>query len=138
MVTLITGRKGEGKTKKLIELTSRALEISKGNVVVIEKGPKLTFDISHKARLIDVERYNIEGIDAFYGFVCGVCAGNYDATDIFIESALKVCGDDMDVFSEFVEKVNTLAEKTDINITISVSADDSDIPNNLNSICNKL
>ena len=74
MVTLIIGKKGSGKTKKLINLAAEAVETSKGNVVVVEKGLKLTYDVSHKARLIDTEQYNIAGYDAFFGFLSGICA----------------------------------------------------------------
>ena len=78
MVTLLIGKKGTGKTKKLIERTSAAVAASSGNVVVIEKGAKLTYDVTHKARLIDTEQYNIFGYDMLYGFISGICAGNYD------------------------------------------------------------
>ena len=51
MVTLIIGKKGSGKTKKLIQLANEAVANSSGNVVVIEKGAGLTYDVTHKARL---------------------------------------------------------------------------------------
>ena len=38
MVTLLIGKKGTGKTKKLISLANEAVAASTGNVVVIEKG----------------------------------------------------------------------------------------------------
>lgn len=60
MITLLTGKKGSGKTKKLIELANAALETSKGCVVVIEKGLKLTYDISHAARLVDADAYKFK------------------------------------------------------------------------------
>ena len=78
MVTLLIGKKGTGKTKKLISLANEAVATSAGNVVVIEKGAKLTFDVTHKARLIDTDQYEVQGYDVLYGFVCGICAGNYD------------------------------------------------------------
>ena len=59
MVTLLIGKKGTGKTKKLIERANAAVAASSGNVVVIEKGAKLTYDVTHKARLIDTDQYNI-------------------------------------------------------------------------------
>ena len=78
MVTLLIGKKGTGKTKKLIALANEAVAASAGNVVVIEKGAKLTYDVTHKARLIDTEQYLIEGYDMLFGFISGICAGNYD------------------------------------------------------------
>ena len=74
MITLIIGHKVSGKTNRLIQLANEAVEKSNGNVVVIEKGAKLTYDVSHKARLIDIEQYNVSGFDAFYGFLSGICA----------------------------------------------------------------
>ena len=61
MVTLLIGKKGTGKTKKLIALANEAVAASEGNVVVIEKGSKLTYDVTHKARLIDTEQYSVSG-----------------------------------------------------------------------------
>lgn len=37
MVTLIIGKKGSGKTKKLISLANEAVSASNGNVVVVER-----------------------------------------------------------------------------------------------------
>ena len=86
MVTLLIGKKGTGKTKKLISLANEAVAASTGNVVVIEKGSKLTYDVTHKARLIDTEQYLISGYDMLFGFISGICAGNYDVTDILVDS----------------------------------------------------
>lgn len=91
MVTLLIGKKGTGKTKKLISLANEAVAASTGNVVVIEKGSKLTYDVTHKARLIDTEQYLISGYDMLFGFISGICAGNYDVTDILVDSTFKIC-----------------------------------------------
>lgn len=138
MITLIIGNKGSGKTKKLIQQANEAVEKSNGNVVVIEKGTKLTYDITHKARLIDTDQYGIKGFDSFYGFVSGICAGNYDVTDILIDSTLKIGGRDMDALADFLEKASKLAEQTETNLTFSVSADESELPASINAVAQKV
>ena len=45
MVRVIMGVKGTGKTKQMIELINSAVHSENGNVVCIERGPKLTYDI---------------------------------------------------------------------------------------------
>ena len=60
MIKLFIGAKGSGKTKTLIELVNNATEASKGSVVCIEKGDKLTHDVTYKARLVDNNVYAIE------------------------------------------------------------------------------
>ena len=138
MVTLIVGKKGTGKTKKLISLANEAVEASNGNVVVIEKGSKLTYDVTHKARLIDTEQYSISGFDAFFGFLSGLCAGNYDVTDVLVDSTLKIGGQDFAAFSEFIEKINVLAAKTETKFTFLISADETELPASLSGVTVKI
>ena len=44
MITLILGKKGSGKTKRLIDMCNAATAESKGNVVFIEKDSTLTYE----------------------------------------------------------------------------------------------
>lgn len=128
MITLLTGNKGSGKTKKLIEQVGAALERSQGNVVVIEKGQKLTYDISHKARLIDSDAYDVKGTAALCGFLAGLCAGNYDLTDIFVDSTLKITGTGAEALEEIIPELEKLSAAADTHFTLSVSAEAADIP----------
>ncbi len=104
------------------------METSNGNVVVIEKGLKLTYDISHQARLVDSDSYGIQGLEAFDGFISGICAGNYDVTDIFVDSTLKIIGQDMKALEELIERMNKLSKEANVNIVLLVSADKSELP----------
>ncbi len=135
MVTLIIGKKGSGKTKKLIALANEAVAKSQGNVVVIEKGAKLTYDVTHKARLIDTEVYGINGYDMLLGFISGICAGNYDVTDIFVDSTFKICTDGVDGIAAFVEKLDALSNEAQANITMLISAAEADLPADLKAEC---
>ena len=125
MITLLTGKKGSGKTKKLIEMANAALEKTNGNVVVVEKGLKLTYDISHAARLIDIDAYDVKGGKGLYGFLAGICAGNYDVTDILVDSTLKITGTGAEVMDLLV---NDLKKESGANFVLSVSAADEEIP----------
>ncbi len=123
---LIVGLKGTGKTKTLIEEVNKASKETKGVVICIEYGRKLNSDITTRARLVDALEYDINSADKLYGFVCGMIACNYDITEIFIDSALKICGDNIAEFEEFVVKTEKLASAYKINclVTASVSAGD--------------
>ena len=127
MITLILGKKGSGKTKRLIDMCNSAVAASNGNVVFIEKDNNLTYDISHKARLAVAEEYAVKGYDALYGFIAGMCAGNYDITDIFVDSTLKI-GGDLEGLADFIEKLGDLSKKASTNMVLSISADKADIP----------
>ena len=134
MISILAGKKGTGKTKHLIALAHEAVGVSKGHVVCVEKGDTLTYDVDHKARLINIEDYGISGFDAFYGFICGLCACNYDITDILIDSTLKIGGRDMDALLAFMNRIAPLAEHTGSTFTFSVSADADELPAELEKI----
>ena len=95
MIKLIVGTKGSGKTKAMIDMINDSVKTSKGNVVVVEKGMKLTYEVPNAARLIDLDEYKIAGGEMLYGFVAGLLASNYDITDLYIDGILKVLDHDI-------------------------------------------
>ena len=121
MLKLIIGVKGTGKTKTLIEMVNRTLDTTKGAVVVIEKGNKLIHDVKHQARLIDTDEYMICDAQSLFGFVAGILASNYDVTDLYIDSALKICGNDLSAFDTLIDELNKLSEKANVNIQVTSS-----------------
>ncbi len=138
MVSLIIGHKGTGKTKHLISLVNEAVEQSNGNVVCIEKEPKLTYDVNYRVRLTDTDHFGVQGYRAFYGFLCGICAGDHDITDMFVDATLKICGRDYAKLGDFLENVNQLSKLTEKNITFTISADREELPESIFSFCTVL
>ena len=125
MLKLIIGKKGSGKTKKLIDEVTAAAESSNGNVVCIEKGDTLTYSVTHKARLIDAESYGISGYGEYYGMVAGIKAGNNDVTHIFGDATLRIGSRDMDELTAFLERIS---EISDVEFVFTVSADKEELP----------
>ena len=123
MIKLFIGAKGSGKTKTLIELVNNAASTSNGSVVCIEKGDKLRFDITSKARLIDTDCYKIDDADKLMGFIAGILASNNDITDIFVDSSLKICGNDVAAFENLLEDVKALVNEVNLVMTVSIAVD---------------
>ena len=124
MVKLIMGLKGSGKTKQLIDLVHTAIEEERGDVICIEKGTKLTYDIPHKVRLIDSSQYSFDGYDFMKGFISGLHSANYDITHIFIDSVLKIIGVEIDERTEeFIGWCERFSERDNVKFTMTISAD---------------
>ena len=121
MVKLILGVKGTGKTKTLIEMVNQAQLATNGCVVCIEKGNKKRYDNNSQIRLIDTDEYKVSHAQSLYGFVAGILASNYDVTDIFIDSCLKICNEDVAAFEKFLLEVEALSLKNDVNVVITSS-----------------
>ena len=131
MLKLIVGIKGTGKTKTLIEMVNKALGESRGSVVCIEKGSKLIYDIKYQARLIDTEKYGVTDAASLFGFVSGIYASNHDVTDLFIDSALKICNNDIESFKKFILDVAKFGEEHNVNFVITSSLADGELPEEL-------
>ena len=128
MISLIIGNKGSGKTKKLIALINEAVEKSDGTVVCIEKTPLLTYEVTHKARLIETERFGVEGCDAFYGMVCGVIAQDHDLTEVFVDATFKIVGRNYDEFAALINKLSKISEDAGVDFVFTVSEDKENLP----------
>lgn len=129
MIKLITGKRGTGKTKILIDAIHDAENKSKGNVVAIQKGSSLNTDITPKVRLVNIEDYAIDGVESFYGFVAGILASDYDCTDIFVDATLKIVGRDYEKVGEMFDELAKIS--ADTTITCTISADNSELSDNM-------
>ena len=124
MIKLFIGGKGSGKTKTLIELVNNAAHTSAGSVVCIEQGDKLKLDITYKARLIDTKYYGVNSAESLYGFIAGILASNSDITDVFVDSALKICCEDKVAFEAMLKKLEAITKDINLVITASIPVDE--------------
>lgn len=127
MIKLIIGEKGSGKTKQMVSMINEACQSSDGNIVCIEKGMKLTFDIDHKCRLVDMDEFSISGYDMLYGFIAGILAGNYDIQKLYIDGILQVGGHDLEGLGDLLGELDILASD-DTEVIITISSDESTLP----------
>lgn len=123
MIHVIMGLKGSGKTKKLIDAINAAVADAHGDVVCIEYGKKLTYDVTYKVRLVDSQEYGISSPDMLKGFLSGLHAGNFDITNVFIDNLYKTIGQDQATNEAFVDWVANFAKENNMEITMTISAD---------------
>ena len=134
MIKLIVGKKGSGKTKKLVDMVNAAAETSLGNVVCIEKGDTLTYSVTYKARLIDAESYGISGYGEYFGMVAGIKAGNNDVTHIFGDATLRIGSRDYEELADFFVRLKAI---DDVEFVFTVSCDESELPEKIFGLAEK-
>ena len=121
MIHVIMGLKGSGKTKKLLDSIHNAVAEAHGDVVCIEYGKKLTYDVTYKVRLVDSKEYGINSSEMLKGFISGLHAGNFDITHVFIDNLYKTIGNAAG--EEFVTWCAKFAEENNMEITMTISED---------------
>ena len=123
MIHIIMGLKGSGKTKKMIDSIKEAVSSAHGDVVCVEFGQKLTYDLPHKVRLVDSKEYGISNADMLKGLLSGLHAGNYDITNVYIDNLYKTIGTDRAAGEDFILWAAQFAEANNMEITVTVSDD---------------
>ena len=123
MIHVIMGLKGSGKTKKLIASINETVASAHGDVVCIEYGKKLTYDVTYRVRLVDSKEYGINNQDKLKGFLSGLHAGNFDITNVFIDNLYKTIGTDLAAAEDFVAWCAKFAADNSMEITITISED---------------
>jgi len=127
MIHVIMGLKGSGKTKKLIDAINAAVAEAHGDVVCIEYGKTLTYDVTYKVRLVDSKEYGIKSAEMLKGFLSGLHAGNFDITNVFIDNLYKTIGTDVTVAEEFIAWCAKFAADNSMEITITLSEDPANV-----------
>ena len=123
MIHVIMGLKGSGKTKKLIASINDALASASGDVVCIEYGKQLTYDVNYRVRLVNAKEYGINNVDMLKGLLSGLHAGNFDITNVYIDNLYKTIGSDRAQGEAFITWCAEFAQTNNMKITLTVSDD---------------
>lgn len=132
MVQLIVGKKGKGKTKQLLNKVNEEIKSTSGSIVYLDKSNKHMFELNNKVRLIDVCSFFIENFSEFYGFVSGIISQDNDLQQMYFDNFLEISGiGEGGEYVEAIHKLEKIGEKYQIDFVLSISADISEVPEEL-------
>ena len=131
MIQVIFGKKGSGKTKRILDMANESAKEAKGNVLFIDDDRKYTLSLKPQVRFIDASEYNVKGEVSFYGFLAGILAGNYDISVIYVDAFLKLAQLDASEAAGIFEKIEKLAAHANCDIVISFSEDAEGAPESI-------
>lgn len=128
MIQVIHGKKGSGKTKRIIDMTNDSITEQHGDVIFIDDDNRYMFDLRHEVRFVNAGEYGMANPEMFYGFLCGMLSQNFDVSRVFIDAFLKLVNVAPDKTEWFFERLEQLSEKHNILFVLSVSCDDAEAP----------
>lgn len=129
MLELLIGKKGTGKTKALLEKVNNSAAVANGNVVFISPNTsKNMYDIKSCVRMIDSTEFDVKTYGEFLGFLSGIISGNFDITNIFVDSIFKIVGNNLEGMEDFLERLDAMSAQFNISFVITVSIDEADAP----------
>lgn len=132
MVRMIIGKNGKGKSKVLLEKVNNDVKETLGNVVFLDTTSKHMYDLNNKIRLINVSDYIIKNSDVFVGFLEGIISQDHDLQLMFFDNFLSLANCTTADLESIVFELEKLSEKFNIDMYLSVSTTNGDIPESLN------
>lgn len=133
MISIVAGNKGEGKTKKLIEMANESLNNVNGNIVYIDNNNKHMFNLNHNIRFISTTDFPLQDYKEFYGFICGIISEDHDINEIYFDGLLELAHLGIDKLQELINKLKSISDKYNIQFIISISCELKTLPDYLKS-----
>ena len=128
MIQIITGEKGKGKTKILLDKVNTEIKDINGSAVYLDKSTKHMYELNNKVRLINVQDFLVDSTESFLGFICGIISQDNDLEKVYLDSFLKVAHlEDGDV-KAVLDKLTKISETFNVDFVLSVSLDNSLLP----------
>lgn len=131
MIQMIVGEKGKGKTKILLDKVNEAAKNAKGNIVFIDKDSSHMYELKNSIRLVNVSEYLIKSSEEFTGFVSGIISADHDLEQLFFDRYLKIACVNDDNYAVSLRKIDEISTKFNITVTISMSVEKKDLPEDL-------
>ena len=131
MVQVILGKKGSGKTKRLIDMANDSIKTEHGYVVFVDDDTRYMYDLRHEIRFVDLSDYakrEERSADMFYGLISGMLAVNYDISLIYVDAFKKLVNTAPAELKGLFDHLNALCEARKVNMVLSVSDDAADLP----------
>ena len=128
MIEIICGEKGTGKTKRIISLANSISDQAKGSMVFIDDDNSYMYDLGYSIRFINVADYAVNDPDMFLGFLCGLCASDFDLEYVFVDKLENVVHADLSELMSFFQQLETLSKQHSLHIILSVSKGEEDLP----------
>ncbi len=130
MVQIISGGKGKGKTKILLDKVNSEVLSSNGTIVYLDRNTKHMYELNNRIRLINVSDYPITNYSEFLGFICGLISQDSDLDKIYLDSFLSLaCVTDNDEsIVSIIDKLDMISAKFDVNFVVSLSVDSELVP----------
>ena len=128
MIQVIHGKKGSGKTKRILDQANNAIKEHKGDVVFIDDDNRYMYDLRHEVRFVNAGDYGSDSPQMFFGFLCGMLAQNFDISVIFVDAFLKLVKTTVENTEDFFARLEKLSESHNVQLVLSVSCDDAVAP----------
>ena len=129
MVKILAGEKGEGKTKRMIDMANAASKEAKGNIVFVDDDNSHMYDLHYSVRFVETPKFIMEDPQVFRGFVCGILSQNSDIETIYIDGLNHIMDRISDAdFTAFIQELDKTSKEAEMDMVMIISRKTDALP----------
>ena len=129
MVKILAGEKGEGKTKRMIDMANAAGKEAKGNIVFVDDDNSHMYDLHYSVRFVETPKFIMKDPQVFRGFVCGILSQNSDIETIYIDGLNHIMDRISDAdFTAFIQELDKTSKEAEMDMVMIISRKTDALP----------
>lgn len=132
MIKFISGEKGTGKTKIIIDMANDNVETAKGDIVFLTDTDRYMYSLRYQVRVVNAKQLKKGDApvseDALMGFIRGLLAGNHDIETLYIDGAHRMLDKTVFDMKDFFDDLREVARSTDTKFVVTVSENEENFP----------
>ena len=129
MVKILASEKGEGKTKRMIDMANAAGKEAKGNIVFVDDDNSHMYDLHYSVRFVETPKFIMEDPQVFRGFVCGILSQNSDIETIYIDGLNHIMDRISDAdFTAFIQELDKTSKEAEMDMVMIISRKTDALP----------
>jgi len=131
-VFFMAGLKGEGKTRKLIDMANSEAKTTDGHLVFVDDDKRHIHDVHRDIRFVETGKGFLANYREFTGFILGVLSQNSDIQHIYVDGINNIIETvDVESLLKLQARLESIARVDDVNFTISVNWDKKSLPDEI-------
>ena len=129
MVKILAGEKGEGKTKRMIDMANAAGKEAKGNIVFVDDDNSHMYDLHYSVRFVETPKFIMEDPQVLRGFVCGILSQNSDIETVYIDGLNHIMDRISDAdFTSFIQELDKTSKEAEMDMVMIISRKTDALP----------
>lgn len=122
MIQILAGEKGQGKTKRLIDMANEASKTIDGNVVFIDDDNRHMYDLHYDIRFVETSGFVMKDLKVLFGFICGILSQDNDIEKIFIDGLHNIVKEvDNESLTEFIKELEKTSASSNVDFVMIIS-----------------
>lgn len=129
MIQVLYGKRGLGKTKRMIDMANAALSNVKGDIVFIDDDNRCMLNLNHSIRYINAGEFKVTTPCLFAGFVCGILAEDYDIEQVYMDGFPELVGlNSAEDMKSLINQLEEVSKRVEATFVLSVSGEPGSVP----------